>query len=55
MTRERILEILKIQEETIDMLIEINDGDETKVIKNLEKMAEKKAEKKLAEKANENN
>lgn len=51
MTRERILEILKIQEETIDMLIEINDGDETKVIKNLEKMAEKK----LAEKANENN
>lgn len=51
MTRERILEILKIKEETIDMLIEINDGDETKVIKNLEKMAEKK----LAEKANENN
>lgn len=51
MTREQILEILKIQEETIDMLIEINDGDETKVIKNLEKMAEKK----LAEKANENN
>lgn len=51
MTREQILEVLKIQEETIDMLIEINDGDETKVIKNLEKMAEKK----LAEKANENN
>lgn len=51
MTREQILKILKIQEETIDMLIEINDGDETKVIKNLEKMAEKK----LAEKANENN
>lgn len=51
MIREQILEILKIQEETIDMLIEINDGDETKVIKNLEKMAEKK----LAEKANENN
>ena len=51
MTREQILEILKIQEETIDMLIEINDGDETKVIKNLEKMAEKK----LAEKANGNN
>lgn len=51
MTRERLLEILKIQEETIDMLIEINDGDETKVIKNLEKMAEQK----LAEKANENN
>lgn len=51
MTRERILEILKIQEETIDMLIEINDGNEAEVIKNLEKMAERK----LAEKANENN
>jgi len=51
MTREQILEVLKIQEETIDMLIEINDGDETKVIKNLEKMAKQK----LAKKANENN
>lgn len=51
MTREQILEVLKIQEETIDMLIEINGGDETKVIKNLESMAEQK----LAKKANENN
>lgn len=51
MTREQILEILRIQEETIDMLIEINDGDETKVIKILEKMAEQK----LTEKANGNN
>ena len=49
MTREQILEILEIQEETIDMLVTFNDGNETKVIKNLEEMAEKK----LAEKANE--
>lgn len=51
MTREQILEILEIQEETIDMLVTFNNGDEMKVIKNLEKMAEQK----LAEKANENN
>jgi hypothetical protein len=51
MTREQILEILEIQEEMIDMLVTFNNGDEMKVIKNLEKMAEQK----LAEKANENN
>lgn len=51
MTREQLLEILEIQEETIDMLIEINNGDEMKVIKDLEKMAKQK----LAKKANENN
>jgi len=51
MTREQILEILEIQEEVIDMLIEINDGNETKVIKNLESMAEQK----LTEKSNGNN
>ena len=51
MTRKQLLEILEIQEEIIDVLIEINDGDETKVIKVLEA----KAEQKLAEKANENN
>lgn len=51
MTREQLLEILEIQEETIDMLIEINNGDEMKVIKDLEKMAKQK----LVKKANENN
>ena len=51
MTREQLLEILEIQEEIIDMLIEINNGDEMKVIKDLEKMAKQK----LAKKANENN
>lgn len=51
MTREQLLEILDLQEEIIDMMIEINDGNETKVIKDLEEMAEQK----LAEKANENN
>ena len=51
MTRKQLLEILEIQEETIDMLIEINDGNATKVIKDLEEMAEQK----LAEKANANN
>ena len=51
MTREQLLEILDLQEEIIDMMIEINDGNETKVIKDLESMAEQK----LAEKANENN
>ena len=51
MTRKQLLEILDLQEETIDMLIEINDGDTTKVIKDLEEMAEQK----LAEKANANN
>lgn len=51
MTREQLLEILDLQEEIIDMMIEINDGNETKVIKDLEAMAEQK----LAEKANENN
>ena len=51
MTREQLLEILDLQEEIIDMMIEINDGNEEKVIKDLEEMAEQK----LAEKANENN
>lgn len=51
MTREQLLEILNLQEEIIDMMIEINDGNEEKVIKDLEAMAEQK----LAEKANENN
>ena len=51
MTREQLLEILDLQEEIIDMMIEINDGNETKVIKDLEAMAEQK----LAEKAKENN
>lgn len=51
MTREQLLEILEIQEETTDMLIEINNGDEMKVIKDLEKMAKQK----LVKKANENN
>ena len=51
MTREQLLEVLDLQEEIIDMMIEINDGNETKVIKDLEAMAEQK----LAEKANENN
>lgn len=51
MTREQLLEILDLQEEIIDMMIEINDGNEEKVIKSLEEMAEQK----LAEKANENN
>ena len=51
MTREQLLEILDLQEEIIDMMIEINDRNETKVIKDLEAMAEQK----LAEKANENN
>ena len=51
MTREQLLEVLDLQEEIIDMMIEINDGNETKVIKDLESMAEQK----LAEKANENN
>lgn len=51
MTREQLLEILDLQEEIIDMMIEINDGNEEKVIKDLEAMAEQK----LAEKANENN
>ena len=51
MTREQLLEILDLQEEIIDMMIEINNGNEEKVIKDLEEMAEQK----LAEKANENN
>ena len=51
MTREQLLEILDLQEEIIDMMIEINDGNEEKVIKDLEAMAEQK----LAKKANENN
>lgn len=51
MTREQLLEILDLQEEIIDMMIEINDGNEEKVIKDLEAMAKQK----LAEKANENN
>lgn len=51
MTREQLLEILDLQEEIIDMMIEINDGNEEKVIKDLEEMAEQK----LAEKANKNN
>lgn len=51
MTREQLLKILDLQEEIIDMMIEINDGNEEKVIKDLEAMAEQK----LAEKANENN
>lgn len=51
MTRKQLLEILDLQEEIIDMMIEINDGNEEKVIKDLEAMAEQK----LAEKANENN
>lgn len=51
MTRKQLLEILELQEETIDMLIEINEGNATKVLKDLEAMAEQK----LAEKANANN
>ena len=46
MTRKQLLEILEIQEEVIDMLIEINDGDSEKVMKTLEEIAEQKLTKK---------
>ena len=42
MTRKQLLEILEIQEEVIDMLIEINDGDTEKVLGILEELAKKK-------------
>jgi len=39
MTKAEIMEILKITEEQINMLIIINDGNAMKVIADLEKMA----------------
>lgn len=48
MTRKQLLEILEIQEEVIDMLIEINDGDSEKVLRTLEELAKKKLAKKEA-------
>lgn len=48
MTRKQLLEILEIQEEVIDMLIEINNGDSEKVLRTLEELATKKLAKKEA-------
>lgn len=39
MTKTEIMEVLKITEEQINMLININGGNATKVITDLEKMA----------------
>lgn len=46
MTRKQLLEILEIQEEIIDMLIEINNGDSEKVLRTLEEEARQKLAKK---------
>lgn len=48
MTRKQLLEILEIQEEIIDMLIEINNGDSEKVLRTLEEEARQKLAKKEA-------
>ena len=40
MTREEILKTLNITEETVQLLITINEGNAIKVMSDLEKMAE---------------